>query len=887
MEDECIRLPPKPPKSKAQENIDLFQLLDSGQNDYSQNTVNDTILILGNTGSGKTTITQIVAGNLSRLHTVLTQSNDFVIVDDDNRIGRPSTTSKTLRPELVFMNTTEPDNATKTTIFYDFPGFDDTRGPEMDIAANFFMNQALKSVKRVKMLFLVIYSSVKMGNDRLDFDLLATHVTKFVKDLRKYKDAFGLIVTKVRNHNDLGNYIKDKSIIKGIVEFLDVYNNTMHSKLAMLEKSGGSSQEKEQIENKIFFVETLLEKSEDGTYPKITFSRTPEKCGPLDNSVLVAQTKWQVSRMYNDLEYTPVGKDDFGYTLKDKTIFGIQNYAANLNKKVVKRMETLMTTFGIWYTSRHFSVSADLQATAKQLDKDHLAVKAFIEDVTNSTTLVNLENFMTSFTTVLGNTGYTVPKNFTQFMNQHHTYFDFFQESVSRHNHGQGRLEDLTLWVKYVTYLHDFLKAHRDWYEFLSGLERALEGYAFHGNKEPGDVEVGEPVQWLEYIQRESIVPIGSHVVTVAGEMRSQQLLILDRLMKTALLSPEVTCSEKNNMTVRGTFVKLSDFITKNGIVFGHAACAPNKVELIQVYASHKIFIDRDINGDDKELNIVMIAPKWDVIGNVTFSLKGAQGPDVDPPTAQNGEDGDGESGKDGIEGNPGEPGGSLFGVAAGIEGSGVLNVITNGGKGGKGQNGGNGGAGGSGRNATKDNIGSWDWSTNIVTTTWKGKTSGRGGSQGGDGGTAGPGGPGGYAGFIDVVLPYGKGGTRTPQLHLVRSSGQPGEDGEVGKGGVGGRDGYGITCEKTNILYFFPYRDSCSKDTRSLREGGAAGKDGSLKDKVWNFFGGSSNSDSVGGRSPSVHFDKRECAKAFLRLFAKVIKHDTEMFMRFLLSKF
>jgi len=91
------------------------------------------ILMLGNTGVGKTTVTQILNGDLTKLHAVLTHKGQMVIIDDEQRIGLPTTKSKTFVPEYVV----NPEN---NVAFYDCPGSDDHRGPEMDIAAMYLIN---------------------------------------------------------------------------------------------------------------------------------------------------------------------------------------------------------------------------------------------------------------------------------------------------------------------------------------------------------------------------------------------------------------------------------------------------------------------------------------------------------------------------------------------------------------------------------------------------------------------------------------------------------------------------------------------------------------------------------------------------------------------------
>ncbi|ODM90815.1 hypothetical protein Ocin01_15868, partial [Orchesella cincta] len=109
------------------------QILSRGMEQlYFDRVDKKAIFMLGNTGAGKTTITQTLNGNLSQLHAVKTHGGQMVIIDEQQRIGLPTTNSKTLVPEYV----RNPEN---NVSFYDCPGFDDNRGADSDIAAMYFV----------------------------------------------------------------------------------------------------------------------------------------------------------------------------------------------------------------------------------------------------------------------------------------------------------------------------------------------------------------------------------------------------------------------------------------------------------------------------------------------------------------------------------------------------------------------------------------------------------------------------------------------------------------------------------------------------------------------------------------------------------------------------
>ncbi|ODM87042.1 Type IV secretion system protein PtlH [Orchesella cincta] len=220
------------------------------------------ILVMGNTGSGKTTLTQILSGNLSQLHAVMTHTHKLVIIDDNNRIGLPTTKSKTLVPEYVV----NPEN---NISFYDCPGFDDNRGAEKDIAAMYFVNSITEHINKVKFLFVVTHSSVIPGNDRLNFDLLVTHAS-----------------SKVNSFSEFGMRLDDDQILDGVVGFMRQYTVTLKEDLHHCRTD---DPKREILSRKMQFVEALLDHDDDEDFPRIWFIRHVPECGTFSEIPYVAE----------------------------------------------------------------------------------------------------------------------------------------------------------------------------------------------------------------------------------------------------------------------------------------------------------------------------------------------------------------------------------------------------------------------------------------------------------------------------------------------------------------------------------------------------------------------------------------------------------------------
>lgn len=417
-QDDCFRLPPNNKRTKvSHEHMSFKSLIDGGfDNMVNVSTHKDVTLITGNTGVGKSVITQIVAGDLDRIHAVKTDTGKLVIIDDFERISAPSVISRTLVPELVVKT---GNGSGSVVAFYDCPGFDDTRGPAQDVATNFFINQIVTKVKRVKILFLILYSSVELGHDRLDFDLMVEHATSFVKNMTRFKDSIALVATKVKNYDESGNYNKDKNIKNKMLEFLKAYRRTLHNSLRenTLDKIV-------KIRKKLEFVKILLEKDADGKYGKITFSRDPEKCGALSGSSEVANTKDRIEKMCGKLNFSDVGDstENFGFSLKPETILQINsNYIPELNNGVVQGLENLITSFKGWFETEKLQ-SGTVSTTNLAIstaDYSRLTISHLLNWDTSARfnqLTMNCFNYGRTLKSSLSKIGYLVPDNFTLFM---------------------------------------------------------------------------------------------------------------------------------------------------------------------------------------------------------------------------------------------------------------------------------------------------------------------------------------------------------------------------------------------------------------------------------------------------------------------------------------
>ncbi|CAG8755386.1 15529_t:CDS:2, partial [Dentiscutata erythropus] len=148
---------------------EILKFLEDGEKKVTLSGHKDIILVLGNTGS---------------VETSQSKRGSFVIVGDERILD--GTTSKTIYPEMALGN---------GNVYYDCPGFDDTRGVENDISGIYFVKKVIEHSKRLKII-LTIDDSL-FFDSRTEFPKLIEHISSFIRDISKFENSILLIFTKV------------------------------------------------------------------------------------------------------------------------------------------------------------------------------------------------------------------------------------------------------------------------------------------------------------------------------------------------------------------------------------------------------------------------------------------------------------------------------------------------------------------------------------------------------------------------------------------------------------------------------------------------------------------------------------------------------------------
>ncbi|PRD23846.1 UNVERIFIED_CONTAM: hypothetical protein NCL1_45309 [Trichonephila clavipes] len=308
----------------------LLDLLKRGDEEIIlRSEFKNVVMVLGNTGSGKSTFVQWIAGDNSKLVAteVAEKSGEFIIEVND-RIGDSTIKSKTVFPELI----TDIDT---DTAFYDCPGFSDTRSTSHDIATTYFIKTVLDYVESIKLIFIINYPSVRKGVERQDFMKLVRHVTDLVKDVVKFRNSIALMVSKVDNQyfkkDGCFTLVKNDIIIGSIVIFLQEVKRDLKERARF---QNAMVQEKEFSDSATKLIDALLEKEGD-RYLKIGIFRRPGEPGLLSDIALLQKEKMHVKFILNEiLNFAKKKDNDFGYTVSENSKIDIYNLVEEINRSV-------------------------------------------------------------------------------------------------------------------------------------------------------------------------------------------------------------------------------------------------------------------------------------------------------------------------------------------------------------------------------------------------------------------------------------------------------------------------------------------------------------------------------------------------------------------------
>ncbi|EAR98920.1 50S ribosome-binding GTPase (macronuclear) [Tetrahymena thermophila SB210] len=206
---------------------------------------NNIILVIGNSGSGKTSLSADLSGLQLVVNKTIFQESYLQYKEEDfqkyGKIGSDLIQSETFIPNKFF-------NQKKQITIWDTPGFDDSRGEEFQIPISFFINKIVNSAKRIKFILVIDGNQLNRGygiekgrdlKDLLfsffsmirDFSLDISKFTAIVISKANLKKESDFYVKKLKNfievflNEDLCKFTQDYQI--QFKKFLQQISNTM------------------------------------------------------------------------------------------------------------------------------------------------------------------------------------------------------------------------------------------------------------------------------------------------------------------------------------------------------------------------------------------------------------------------------------------------------------------------------------------------------------------------------------------------------------------------------------------------------------------------------------------------------------------------------------
>lgn len=363
----------------------FFEFLEKHEAQLEYSEKKDVILMLGNTGAGKSTLTSLITDvELFSIAIGDEDSGEFIIIDKDEKISGISTTqSKTIVPDLMIEN---------GNVFYDCPGFTDSRGVTHDISVTYLIQKVIRHAESVKLVFTISYSSVKNGaGDRNDFMELVKHAINLVKNVDKYQNSIALVVTKVENkYTKKGGQlipVGDKSLIAGIAKFLQQVKTGLTTEYG---DKTISNEDRALIGKKLKFVDTLLEMDNRDEYTRIQILRLADEAGPVKDLPMLQMEKSSIKVMiHQHIQFVRKDNADFGYAISHESKSSVQDLLLRIHNDLRRDLMDIVNKVDIWFmeqiettTDRNQLMEKTYLAHDKLYDIESNELKVYANDVT-------------------------------------------------------------------------------------------------------------------------------------------------------------------------------------------------------------------------------------------------------------------------------------------------------------------------------------------------------------------------------------------------------------------------------------------------------------------------------------------------------------------------
>lgn len=596
-------------------------------------------LLVGKTGTGKSTLTLFLTGDLADLEAVK-KDGYFIKYKYEGIIGTSTTVSQTIYPALHIDDI--------NLAYYDCPGYDDTRNTSIEIAATYFVKRVVDHATALKIVLVANYDSVHVAGSRADFASLVDHLRRFIKNFDRYKDSIALVATKVENQPTIIDgamaLVPDDEMIRDIAGFFREYQGE-------LLKNPNSEFNKIALQ----LLDVLLTSRDNGTtYDKIALFRKPMQAGKLSTIKTFVDEREALRRMIiNNTVYSPRYEDDFGYTISSDSKLRIIKLAEKINDNIAANVRSIANEIQQYYSDNSTTAINFRLLTARFEEADRL-----LSVINEGVASLTLPVFMARLLNATRQLDIPISHEYLNDIENQQKYIDFLQ---SMREDAPLQL-NAAVWVSAIEDCIKLVRGNALWYTFLTSLYKDYSAYDFRQDLTKYNVRNID--DWGQSGKEQGILIDAKNFAAFAKRQTNgasvasyqptvQQLAVLNRILDVMLKATPVYKCRDNALIVKGEFVRLSE------IDLGQCG---DKLKALNVYALDTVFIDKAIEGYSKQWQVSIIAPRWHVYGlEVVVNLNGSVPEDVAGKSAKEAES---ERPADaGVPGNPGGNAGHFLGI--------------------------------------------------------------------------------------------------------------------------------------------------------------------------------------------------------------------------------
>lgn len=638
-------------KSSADSVGSTFEFINQVQRNLKLTNNPNVILVIGNSGSGKSTLVHYIAADYSKLVSLepVGDETEYKIHDElDPEIGNilSTTVSRTLVPELIIDE--------KKNVWYDCPGFGDTRNQTVEIATTFMIKSAIENALSVKIVLVVNYASVTESYDRFDLERLMTRATQLINNIDRYKNSVSLVVSKAPPY-----WMKGRRPIEIFEESVKKSTANYMSKYRLVQQEKGSN------EKKIHLVDALLKKTSSGDYPKISVFWRPSDAGAFNTIGKMIDGRQKIrNSILEQSSYTEIQQNDFGFPLTN----GAQIHIANMARHTIADISTLLTNIDN-------RVLNALEQKIESIDSFHDRLELLvigersIQIINNK--VATLKQLTDRFAGLIKSLNITAMNTELNRIDKHEKNLNILKSIVHT-----GIIFPIRDWVAVSNRAIDFVTTEHTWSSFLVQVYEFFASYEVQNNIAVYNVANLSDWGSLNRPQGLRIVASNFNEFTkrfpgsTGATLTTSKLKELNEIIEITLRSPVHYECDGETMTIKGKFVKSSDIQP--------AMCPSNRISKINVFVVSTFYVDNDLrlNGF-KGLNI--FGNKWKILRATTFNLSGFDGESQERPQF---------SGTAGNPGNAGTNAGNFVGLSNELINGESLTVKLHGGNGASGQDG-------------------------------------------------------------------------------------------------------------------------------------------------------------------------------------------------------